>query len=77
MTAGASTDFSILEKVKASIPDTPVFANTGCSIENIADMLKIADGVVVGTTFKKAGKFENYVELDRVKQFMDKVRSIR
>jgi len=32
---------------------------------------------VVGTTFKKDGKFENQVELDRVKEFMDKVHSIR
>lgn len=75
--AGASTDINILSVVKNAIPDTAVFANTGCKVETIGDIFKIADGAVVGTTFKKDGKFVNLVEEDRVKRFMDKVRSVR
>lgn len=77
LTAGSSTDMGVLEKVKNSIPDTAVFANTGCKVETIERILAVADGVVVGTTFKRDGKFENQVELERVKTFMDKVHSIR
>ena len=36
-----------------------------------------ADGAVVGTTFKKDGKFENRVDKARVVEFMDKVHAIR
>ena len=77
ITAGAATDTEVLAKVKNAIPDTAVFANTGCRVDTVEKILSIADGAVVGTTFKKDGKFENHVELDRVKEFMDKVHSIR
>lgn len=75
--AGASTDMNILSVVKEAIPDTAVFANTGCKLETIEDIFKIADGAVVGTTFKIDGKFENLVDPERVKRFMDKVHQIR
>jgi membrane complex biogenesis BtpA family protein len=77
ITAGAATDTEVLTKVKNTIPDTAVFANTGCNINTIEKILSIADGAVVGTTFKKDGKFDNYVEPGRVREFMDKVRSVR
>jgi predicted TIM-barrel enzyme len=54
-----------------------VFANTGCNIKNIESQLACADGAIVGTTFKVEGVFENPVDKNRVKAFMDKVRSIR
>ena len=76
-TAGVGADMGILARVKNAVPDTAVFANTGCKVNTIEEIFKIADGCVVGTTFKKDGKFENQVELDRVKEFMDKVHSIR
>ncbi|MEA4893830.1 MAG: BtpA/SgcQ family protein [Oscillospiraceae bacterium] len=77
ITAGAATDTYVLERVKKVIPETAVFANTGCKVNTIEKILSIADGAVVGTTFKKDGKFDNHVEPDRVKEFMDKVHSFR
>jgi membrane complex biogenesis BtpA family protein len=77
ITAGAATDTDVLARVKAAIPTTAVFANTGCKVNTIEKILAIADGAVVGTTFKKDGLFDNHVVLDRVKEFMDKVHSIR
>lgn len=77
LTAGESTDSQILSEVKSVVPDTVVFANTGCNVDNIATQLSIADGAVVGTTFKKGGKFENGVDCQRVKQFMDCVKEFR
>lgn len=75
--AGTETDSAILSQVKNAVPDTAVFTNTGCSLSNIESQLNIADGAVVGTTFKKDGKFNNNVDIDRVKAFMDKVNNIR
>ena len=76
-TAGVETDSTILKMVKDAVPDTVVFANTGCRLENIERQLSIADGCVVGTTFKKDGKFRNEVDPERVKAFMDKVKTLR
>lgn len=75
--AGAATDENVLARVKNAIPDTAVFANTGCRADTIGHILSIADGAVVGTTFKKDGKFENQVETDRVKEFMEIVYKAR
>ena len=75
--AGAETDTSLLKNVKAAVEDTVVFANTGVRLQNVAEQLQFADGAIVGTTFKYNGKFENHVDQERVKEFMDKVKSIR
>ncbi len=77
LTAGSMTDAAVLKNVKEVAGDVPVFANTGCRAENVADQLAVADGAVVGTTFKIDGKFENLVDEERVKTFMDAVRRCR
>jgi membrane complex biogenesis BtpA family protein len=77
LVAGAETDSQILKNVKDSVPGTVVLANTGVRVENLEIQLSIADGAVVGTTFKYDGKFENHVDQARVKLFMDKVKAFR
>ncbi|MFC5650519.1 BtpA/SgcQ family protein [Paenibacillus solisilvae] len=77
LTAGSITDSQILKLVKNTVPDTVVLANTGVRLENLEEQLSITDGAVVGTTFKYEGKFENHVDINRVKAFMDKVKSFR
>jgi hypothetical protein len=75
--AGSQTDVQVLRKVKQAVPGTVVLANTGVKLENVEEQLAVADGAVVGTTFKVDGNFENHVDRDRVKRFMDKVKGIR
>lgn len=77
LTAGSPTDMSVLKTVKETVPETVVFANTGCRKETIEGLLQIADGAVVATTFKYDGKFENQVDKSRVKEFMNIVKSFR
>lgn len=77
-TAGSATNPDTLKRAKEAVGENvPVFANTGCRKDTIEDILKIADGAVVGTTFKVDGKFENLVDQNRVKEFMDVVHRIR
>ena len=54
-----------------------VFANTGVRLENVIEQLSIADGAVVGTTFKFVGKFEHHVDESRVATLMEIVRRLR
>lgn len=77
LVAGAETDSQILKRVKDTVPDTVVLANTGMRLDNLEKQLSIADGAIVGTTFKRDGRFENPVDAARVKQFMDKVKEFR
>jgi hypothetical protein len=46
-------------------------------VENVAEQLSIADGAVVGTTFKYDGLFDNHVDERRVEAFMRVVRQFR
>jgi membrane complex biogenesis BtpA family protein len=74
---GEAVETGNLKKVKDVLPDTPVFANTGVNIDNVADILSIADGAVIGTHFKVDGDTWKAVDKARVSRFMDKVRKIR
>lgn len=77
LTAGAETDSQLLKRVKDVVPETVLLANTGVRLQNLEEQLSVADGAVVGTTFKYEGKFENQVDKERVKVFMDKVKTFR
>lgn len=75
--AGAETDDQILKRVKETAKNTVVLANTGIRLDNVDRQLLVADGAVVGTTFKYDGVFENHVDINRVRALMDKVKSFR
>jgi len=54
-----------------------VFANTGVRLGNIEEQLSVADGAVVGTTFKRDGYIWNEVDGKRVREFMGQVKEFR
>lgn len=75
--AGQVVNTELISRVKAVSGKVPVFANTGCNIDNIEKILAICDGAVVARTFKVDGRFNNPVDEQRVKNFMERVRSLR
>ncbi|MDQ0467032.1 BtpA/SgcQ family protein [Labrys wisconsinensis] len=74
---GQPADQSDLRRVCEAITDVPVFANTGVNIDNVKDVLAVADGVIIGTHFKVDGNTWNPVDGARVKRFMDRVGTLR
>ena len=70
---GQPSEASDLKAVREALPDTPLFANTGVNIDNVAETFRYADGCVIGTHFKVDGDTWNAVDADRVKRFMDAV----
>ncbi len=74
---GEGVEVSGLAKVKRALPATPVFANTGVRIDTVAEILKHADGCVVGTHFKIGGDTWAPVDPERALRFMDFVRTLR
>ena len=75
--AGAETDAGTLAAVKGAVQRTPVFANTGVRADNVAAQLAIADGAIVGTTFKVDGYIWSDVDQRRVAEFMQAARAAR
>jgi membrane complex biogenesis BtpA family protein len=74
---GEAAEMSDLEAVKAVLPTTPVLANTGVKHATVADVLRVADGCIVGSSLKVDGNTWNAVDPDRAKDFMDRARAAR
>jgi membrane complex biogenesis BtpA family protein len=71
---GKQTALEELKTAKRAAGPVPVFAGSGVDAQNVAEVLKIADGAIVGTSFKRDGVTTNPVERDRVRLFMEAVR---
>jgi membrane complex biogenesis BtpA family protein len=74
---GEAAALSELEAVKKVLPTTPVLANTGVKHATIADLMKIADGCVVGSSLKVDGNTWNAVDPERARDFMARARKAR
>lgn len=75
--AGKETNDDMMTRVREASDGVPVFCNTGCNHENVVEKLSVSDGLCVGTTFKKDGRFAEHADLERVTSFMEKVRAYR
>ena len=64
--AGVAYSSEDLLAAKETAKKIPVFANTGVNATTIADTLKIADGVIAGSSMKVDGKTFNPVDPKRV-----------
>jgi membrane complex biogenesis BtpA family protein len=74
---GEAAAMSDLEAVKKALPDTPVLANTGVKHATVAEVLAVADGVIVGSSLKVGGNTWNPVDPERAAEFMRIVRKAR
>lgn len=52
--------------MKSAVPQASVFAGSGVTIANLAQVLQYADGVIVGTSIKRDVVTTNAVDPDRV-----------
>ncbi len=67
---GLHPDRTDLLKAKESTK-LPVIIGSGMTAENIAEYLPLADGFIVGSYFRRDGKFLEMLEPERLKRFMD------
>jgi membrane complex biogenesis BtpA family protein len=74
---GEAAAMSDLEAVKQALPDTPVLANTGVKHDTVADVLRVADGCIVGSSLKVDGNTWNPVDPERAAEFMRLARAAR
>ncbi len=64
---GKSIDLGQLQTVKSAVPQASVFAGSGVTVDNLAQIFQYADGVIVGTSIKRDGVTTNEVDADRVR----------
>ena len=74
---GEAPAMSDLAAVKNVLPDTPVLANTGVKLATIAEVMKLSDGCIIGSSLKVDGNTWNPVDPHRAADFMAAARKAR
>ncbi|XP_052061195.1 uncharacterized protein F13E9.13, mitochondrial-like [Mytilus californianus] len=72
---GQAADVSELIDVQKAV-DIPVLIGSGVTNDNV-EQYKSAHGLIVGSYFKKDGHWNNELDTDRLKSFMESVKSLR
>lgn len=67
---GEATSLADVRRVRAALPDTPILVGSGVTAETVRDILAIADGAIVGTSFKIGGRTTAPVDPERVKRLV-------
>jgi uncharacterized protein len=63
---GAAAEVSDVERVRRACPSATILLGSGVTVENVGDYLPAADGFIVGSSLKRAGKVNNPVDVKRV-----------
>lgn len=74
---GEAARMEDLEAVKRVLPKTPVLANTGVRHATVGDVLRVADGCIVGSALKVDGDTWKSVDPQRAAEFMRIARAAR
>jgi hypothetical protein len=71
---GEATPIADVKRVRSAVPDTPLLVGSGVTPETAAELLSIADALIVGTALKRDGRVPNAVDPHRVRRLVDAAR---
>lgn len=63
---GVAADITDVERVRRACPKAKILLGSGVNLENARDFMRVADGAIVGSSLKRAGKLANPVDPRRV-----------
>jgi membrane complex biogenesis BtpA family protein len=71
---GAATPLADVKRVRGAVPGVPVLIGSGATPDTVAELLSIADGVIVGTALKRGGDVTAPVDPERVQRLVAAAR---
>jgi len=71
---GAATSLADVKRVRGAIPDVPILVGSGATPETAAELLSVADGLIVGTAVKRHGDVASPVDPERVRRLVAAAR---
>src|SRR5216683_844520 len=74
---GEPTPMADLKRVRGAVPEAPLLVGSGASPETVAELLSVADAVIVGTSIKRDGQLSNPVDVERVRRLVAAARGAR
>lgn len=74
---GKQTPLEKIKEFREILGSHPLIIGAGLTPFNVVEQLSIADGAIVGSTFKPASLTTQKIDRARVKEFMDEVKKVR
>ena len=74
---GEPTPMGDIKLVRGAVADVPLLVGSGVTVETVAELLSVADGVIVGTAVKRDGRLANPVDPERVRRLVQAARVAR
>ncbi|MEL6246382.1 MAG: BtpA/SgcQ family protein [Cyanobacteria bacterium J06627_15] len=71
---GSPPQVDELALAKAAAGDAPVLIGSGATPDNIGELMRSADGVIVSSALKRRGQIEQPIDPSRVRQFVTAMR---
>lgn len=76
LATGSAPTVDDAKEFKQICGDTPLYIGSGVSEENVADLLRYADGAIIGSSIKKNGQIDLPVDLSKVEKLMSTIDSL-
>jgi membrane complex biogenesis BtpA family protein len=73
---GKPTDIQTVKAVREKNPQVPILVGSGVTVDQLPELVKYVDGVIVGTSLKVDGKTANPVDPVRAKNFMKSTKNL-
>ena len=74
---GSAPSRQDLMDARAAAGGTPVLVGSGATVDNVAQLMPLADGVIVSSSLKRQGQIEQPVDPNRVGQFVEALSAVR
>ncbi len=71
---GQATPLGDIKRVRGAVAEVPILVGSGVTAETVAELLSVADGVIVGTSVKRNGDVRLPVERARVDKLVAAAR---
>lgn len=77
MRTGEATEPERIAAVRRAVPRAEVWVGSGATPESVGELLRVADGVIVGSFLERGGRAGAGVDAARVERFMEAVGAAR
>src|SRR5688500_11058828 len=67
---GELTPLGDIKRVRSAVPDVPLLVGSGVTVDTAAELLSMADALIVGTSVKRDGNVANPVDPERVRRLV-------
>jgi uncharacterized protein len=71
---GQATPLAEVKRVRSAVPEVPLLVGSGVTAETAAELLSVADGLIVGTSVKRGGDVRQPVDRARVETLVAAAR---